>query len=116
MSDTGDVTLGELKRMMESQNKTLEEIKGDVKKQNGRVGSLESAVAVHTSKITNLDREVFNRRRQQRRVAEGDVADDDGKGITRRDWAMFTAGGIALTGAVVFIWKLLPFLLAGPKP
>jgi hypothetical protein len=45
-NDRNDVTNGELYRILEEHGKTLFEIREDVKRQNGRVGLLETSVEV----------------------------------------------------------------------
>ncbi len=109
MSESVEVALGELKVMMLQQNSTLAEIKSDVKAQNGRVTALEGVSREHAVKITNLDREVFAR--PGRRAPAGDE-----RRITQRDVVLVLGGGGGLALLVSGLWKLLPFLLAGPKP
>jgi hypothetical protein len=78
---------------------------------NGRVNAGEIQGATHAAKISNLEAEVF-RRRSGDRGAHPPAPDGEQAGITRRDVAMFSAGAAALSAAVVFLWKVLPFLLA----
>lgn len=78
---------------------------------NGRVNAGEVQGAKHETQLRNLEAAVFKRGRG----ADNDDA-DDARGLTRRDAYMFAAGISALGAVVVFLWKILPFLNAGPKP
>jgi hypothetical protein len=107
-----EVTLGELYRVTLAQTKTLDEIRADVRAQNGRVGHLEGVAREHGVKLTNLNREVFHRRADDRESATTVEAKGDKRGISERDVRMFLAGAGALGAVVVAIWKILPFLTA----
>ncbi|HEX7048582.1 MAG TPA: hypothetical protein VF188_00085 [Longimicrobiales bacterium] len=74
---------------------------------NGRVNAGEIQGAMHGTKIRHLEAEIFNRRAGDRRVS----SDPEQRGITRRDVQMVLAGASGLGAAVMFLWKVLPFLL-----
>lgn len=79
---------------------------------NGRVNAGEVQGATHAAKIRNLEAEVFGRRSSDRHPP----SDAEEKGITRRDAQMVAAGASGLGAAVMFLWKVLPFLLKALQP
>ncbi len=91
-------------------NRRIEE---KVDETNGRVRNGELQGAEHETKIRNLEAAVF---RYGRIPPAPPPIDDDAKGITRRDVAMIGIGAGGLAMLVGGAWKILPFLLAGPKP
>lgn len=81
-------------------------------KTNGRVLECERVGTEATTKIKNLERQVF-RQNIPRSPSSPTVPEEKDRRITERDVRMFVAGAGGLTAIVAFFWKVLPFMLKG---
>lgn len=80
---------------------------------NGRVNAGEVQGATHDAKIRNLEAVVFGRRDSDHAAPP---VEEEQRGITRRDVAMYSAGAGSLALVFVTLWKVLPILLKALQP
>ncbi len=75
---------------------------------NGRVGRGEVQAGKHDERLKNVEYEVFDRRKQERRG----TGESEKQPIRRRDVTLVVAGGAALVAIVKFIAWIGPALQA----
>lgn len=109
--DTNDhVTARELNRAVETLEKTmaagfaginnrLDKLNGRTDKNESVVGNLRSHVAELGAKITNLNREVFDRGHRN------PTTDPDQKPLTRRDLTVAIAAGTVVVGILIWLFN-----------
>lgn len=78
---------------------------------NGRVGKAEVALGEHGVRLTNVEREVFRRRRSDSAEGGNPVLSFDRHSVSVRDLRMFTIGVLVVVGVLLFFSKVMPALV-----